>query len=159
MDRKFIPYGRQDIDESDINAVIETLKSDFLTTGPKVSEFEDAICNYTGAKYCVAVANGTAALHLAVKSLGIEQGKEGITSPITFTASSNSFVYNNIRPIFADIKKNTYNIDVNKIKEKITDKTKVVIPVHFTGQPAEYVKNYRWRLLAGYVKTVGVKQR
>ncbi len=134
---KFLNYGKQWIDNKDIKAVVDVLKSDFLTKGPKVKEFEEAICDYTGAKYCIAVCNGTAALHLAVASLEIEKGKEGITSPITFVATSNSMIYNGLKPIFADIKRDTYCIDPEKIKEKISKDTKLLIPVHFAGQPCE----------------------
>ena len=136
----FIPYGKQYIDKSDIIAVLDVLKSDYLTQGPKIKEFEDLICNYTGAKYCVAVSNGTAALHLAVKVLEILEGKEGITTPNTFVASANCMVYNNIKPIFADIDSKTYNINPDKIIEKINSKTKLIIPVHFAGQPCNMEK-------------------
>ena len=132
---KSIPYGKQSIDDSDINSVVEVLKSDFLTQGPKVKEFEDAICAYTGADYCVAVANGTAALHLAVAALNLEKGSEGITSPITFVASANAIVYSGLIPVFADIDKDTANIDPSCIKKAITKKTSLIIPVHFAGLP------------------------
>ncbi|MDP3014641.1 MAG: aminotransferase class I/II-fold pyridoxal phosphate-dependent enzyme, partial [Candidatus Subteraquimicrobiales bacterium] len=135
--QNFIPYGKQWIDEDDIKAVEEVLKSDFLTQGPKIAEFEKAICRYTGAKYCVAAANGTAALHLAVLALEIKRGSEGITSPITFVASANALIYGGLRPIFADIDEKTYNIDPTEIKKRITLKTKVLIPVHFAGQSAD----------------------
>ena len=134
---EYINYGKQCIDDDDINAVVETLKSDFLTQGPKVKEFEDKICKYTGAEYCVVVSNGTAALHIAVSSLEIEQGKEGITSPNTFMASSNCMIYNGMKPVFVDIEEDTYLIDTNEIEKKITSKTKLVIPVHFAGQPCD----------------------
>lgn len=137
MNKEFISYGKQWISKEDIDSVIEVLRSDFLTQGPKVNEFERSLCKYTGAKYCVVVSNGTAALHIAVASLGLSEGSEGITSTNTFVASSNSFVYNRLKPIFADIDKNTYNIDLGKIKNKITNKTKVIIPVHFAGQPVD----------------------
>jgi len=137
LPKTFLNYGKQWIDEDDIQSVVETLKSDFLTQGPKVKEFEDAICEYTGAKYCVAVANGTAALHIAVASLEIEQGKEGITSPNTFMATSNSMIYNGLKPVFADIDDKTYCIDPEKIKERITESTRLIISVHFAGQPCE----------------------
>jgi len=133
----FLSYGKQWIDQQDIDSVIEVLKSDFLTQGPKVLEFEKAICEYTGAKYCVAVANGTAALHVAVASLNIEKDAEGITTPITFVASANCLIYSEIRPVFADISEKTYNIDPEEIKKKITDKTKVIVAVDFAGQPAD----------------------
>ena len=133
---KYINYGRQWIDKSDIKAVLKVLSGDLIAQGPKVEEFEKALCKYTGAKYCVAVSNGTAALHLAVLALDIEKGSEGITTPITFVASSNCLIYNNIKPVFADIDSKTYNIDPNEIVKKITKKTEIIIPVHFAGQPA-----------------------
>ena len=139
----FLNYGKQWIEDDDINAVVETLKSDFLTKGPKVKEFEDKVCEYTGAKYCVAVSNGTAALHLAVKSLNIKKGMEGITSPITFVASSNSMIYNEIKPIFADIDDKTYCINPDEIKNRIDENTRLIIPVHFAGQPCEMKKIYQ----------------
>jgi len=134
---KFLPYGKQWIDDDDIQAVVETMRSAFLTQGPKVKEFEERICKYTGAKYCIAVANGTAALHIAIASLQIGKHNEGITSPNTFMASSNCMIYNGIKPIFADIDSKTYCVDPEKIKEKITENTRLIIPVHFAGQPCE----------------------
>ena len=104
-----IGYGHQYIDETDISAVLKVLKSDYLTQGPFVSEFERKICSITGAKYCVSVSNATAGLHIAVAALEIENDSEGITSPNTFLASSNCMVYNNIKPVFADINERTYN--------------------------------------------------
>ena len=133
----FISYGKQWVDQGDIDSVINVLKSDFLTQGPMVEEFEKAICNYTGAKYCVAVSNGTAALHLAVAALDIKEGLEGITTPITFVASANCLLYNNLVPVFADIDERTYNINPEEIKKRITKKTKVIVAVDFAGQPAE----------------------
>jgi UDP-4-amino-4,6-dideoxy-N-acetyl-beta-L-altrosamine transaminase len=132
-----ISYGKQQISKEDIQAVINVLESPFLTQGPKVKQFEDALCDYTGAKYCVAVSNGTAALHLAVLALNIEEGSEGITTPNTFAASANCMLYGGITPVFADIDSKTYNIDPVKIKSKIGSKTKLLIPVHFAGQVAE----------------------
>jgi UDP-4-amino-4,6-dideoxy-N-acetyl-beta-L-altrosamine transaminase len=134
---EYISYGKQWIDEEDKEAVLDVLNSDFLTQGPKVSEFEKAICDYTEAKYCVAVANGTAALHIAVAALDIEKGSEGITSPITFVASANCLIYNYLNPIFADIDDKTYNIDPAEIEKKITDKTRVIVAVDFAGQAAD----------------------
>lgn len=133
----YIPYGRQWIDEDDIKAVIDTLKSDFLTTGPKIEEFERAVAQYTGAKYAVAVSNGTAALHLACLAAGITTGDEVITSPITFAASSNCVLYCGAKPVFADIDMDSYNINPREIEKLITEKTKAIIPVHFTGQPCD----------------------
>ena len=135
-----INYGRQWIDEDDIEAVVNVLQSDFLTQGPKVKDFESTICKYTGAKYCVVVSSGTAALHLAVSSLGIESNNEGITSPNTFMASANCMIYCGIKPTFADIDDKTYCIDINEIEEKINRKTKLIIPVHFAGQPCDMKK-------------------
>ena len=132
-----IPYGRQSIDEDDIQAVVEVLRSDYLTTGPAIDAFEKAVADYTGAKYAVAISNGTAALHAACFAAGIRKGDEVITTPITFAASSNCVLYCGATPVFADIKPDTYNIDPTDIRRKITDKTKAIIAVHFTGQPCE----------------------
>ncbi len=101
----FIGYGKQLIEQDDIDSVISVLRSDYLTQGPAVENFEKEICNYTGAEYCVAVSNATAALHIAVKALDIDFGMEGITTPNTFVASSNCLIYNNLQPVFADIEK------------------------------------------------------
>ena len=135
--KNFISYGKQWIGQDDINSVVKVLKSDYLTCGPKVAEFEKEICKYTGAKYCVAVSNGTTALHLAVAVLEIKEKSEGITTPITFVASANCLVYNNLIPVFADINEKTYNIDPEEIKKRITKKTKVIVAVDFAGQPAD----------------------
>lgn len=134
----YIPYGRQCINEEDIEAVVETLRSDFLTTGPKVAEFEEMVAAYTGAKYAVAVANGTAALHVACMAAGIGPGDEVITTPITFVASANCILYCGGTPIFADIDPQTYNISAESIERRITERTKAIIAVDFTGQPCEY---------------------
>jgi UDP-4-amino-4,6-dideoxy-N-acetyl-beta-L-altrosamine transaminase len=133
----FISYGKQWISDTDVQSVVDVLKSDYLTQGPKVKDFEQALCSYTGAKYCVAVANGTAALHIAVAALRLEEGSEGITTPNTFAASANCMLYNGIVPRFADINPVSYNIDPSEILERITDKTKLLIPVHFAGLTAE----------------------
>ena len=140
--KNFIPYGQQWITEDDKRAVLKVLGSDFLTQGPKVEEFEKAICVYTGAKYCVAVSNGTAALHLAVLALDLKPDAEGITTPNTFVASANCLVYAGLRPVFADIDERTYNINPNEIKKKITRKTKVIVTVDFTGRPADMKRIY-----------------
>ena len=128
-----IQYGHQHIDDEDIQAVVNVLKSDFLTQGPAVSRFENKICEITGARYCVAVSNATAGLHIAVQVLNLPENSEGITTPNTFLASANCLLYNNIKPIFADINPDTYNIEPNEIGKKITPNTKVIIPVHFAG--------------------------
>lgn len=133
----YIPYGTQSITEEDIKAVEEVLRSDFLTTGPKVAEFEKKVAEYVGAKYAVAIANGTAALHAACFAAGIKEGDEVITTPMTFAASSNCVLYCGATPVFADIDPDTYNISPKEIEKKITSRTKAIIPVHYTGQPCE----------------------
>ena len=139
----FLPYGRQWIEDDDIEAVVKILKSDFLTTGPAILEFEEAVAHYVGAKYAVSFSNGTAALHGACFAAGIQEGDEVITTPMTFAASANCVLYQGGTPVFADIDDSTYNIDPKKIEEKITSKTKAIIPVHFTGQPAELDEIHR----------------
>ena len=132
----FIPYGSQCVEADDVAMVIRALKSPFLTQGPTVEAFEKELCAYTGAKFCVAVANGTAALHLAVAALALKKGCSGITSPITFLASANALIYNGIEPLFADIDPQTANISVDAMSRVIRRNTKVIIPVHFAGRPA-----------------------
>ena len=130
-------YGHQYIDDSDIQAVVDVLKSDYLTQGPAVERFEQEICQITGAKYCVAVSNATAGLHIAVAALGLEAGVEGITTPNTFLSSANCMIYNGIKTVFADINPKTYDIDSSEIEKHITEKTKLLIPVHFAGLPCD----------------------
>ena len=137
-----IPYGRQFIDDEDIQEVIKTLKSDFITQGPKIKEFESALCEYTGAKYAVAVSNGTAALHISCLAAGIRHNHEVITSPITFVASANCILYCGGKPVFADVQEDTINIDPEEIERKITRNTKAVIPVHFAGHPCDLEEIY-----------------
>lgn len=133
----FLSYGQQTIEEDDIAAVVEILRSPFLTQGPKVEEFEQAVADYVGAKYAVAFSNGTTALHGACYAAGISNGDEVITTPITFVATSNAVLYCGGTPVFADIDERTYNIDLLEIEKKITSKTKVIMPVDFTGQPVD----------------------
>ena len=133
-------YGRQWIDQDDIQSVCDTLSSDFITCGPKVDEMERELCNYTGAKYTVAVSNGTAALHCACIAAGIKAGDEVITTPLTFAASANCALYCGATPVFADIDPETYNIDPESIRKCITDKTKAVVAVDFTGQVVDVKK-------------------
>lgn len=133
----YLPYGRQWIDVEDINKVIDVLKGDYLTTGPNIEAFEKKIIDYTGAKYAAAFANGTAALHGAAFATDIKPGDEVITTPITFAASANCIIYQGGTPVFADIDNKTYNIDPVSIEKHITDRTKAIIPVDFTGQPAD----------------------
>lgn len=135
-----IYYGRQWVDEDDVKAVSEVLTSDFITCGPKVKEFEKKFAEYCGAKYAVAVSNGTAALHCACIAAGLKEGDEVITTPLTFAASANCALYVGATPVFADINPETYNIDPESIRKHITDKTKAVVAVDFTGQCVEYEK-------------------
>lgn len=137
---KYLAYGRQSIDDKDIEAVVELLKGDFLTTGPTVSEFENKVAEFVGAKYGVAVSNGTAALHMACNAAGIGPEDEVLVPAITFAASSNCVLYCGGTPVFVDIDPKTYNIDINKIEEKITEKTKAIIPVDFSGQAVDMDK-------------------
>lgn len=133
-----IYYGRQWIGEDDIRAVEEVLRSDYITCGPKVDEFEQELARYTGAKYAVAVSNGTAALHCACLAAGIGPGDEVITTPLTFAASANCALYCGARPVFADVDPHTYNIDPASVRAHITDKTKAIVAVDFTGQAVRH---------------------
>ena len=132
-----IPYGKQTIDQDDIQAVVDVLQSDFLTTGPKIAEFEQTVADYVGAKYAVAISNGTSALHAACFAAGIGPGDEVITTPLTFAASANCVLYCGGTPVFADVDPKTYNIDPEDIRRKITDRTKAIIAVHLAGQPCD----------------------
>ncbi|ACR76967.1 UDP-4-amino-4,6-dideoxy-N-acetyl-beta-L-altrosamine transaminase [Agathobacter rectalis] len=132
-----IPYGKQTIDQDDIQAVVDVLQSDSLTTGPKIAEFEQTVADYVGAKYAVAISNGTSALHAACFAAGIGPGDEVITTPLTFAASANCVLYCGGTPVFADVDPKTYNIDPEDIQRKITDRTKAIIAVHLAGQPCD----------------------
>lgn len=142
-EKDYIPYGKQSIDETDIQAVLDVLHSDYLTTGPKIEEFEQLVADYTGARYAVAVSNGTAALHIACLAAGIGPGDEVITTPITFAASANCVLYCGAVPVFADIDARTYNIDPQEIRKKITSRTKAILPVHLAGQPCDLDEIHR----------------
>ncbi|MEC0546944.1 UDP-4-amino-4,6-dideoxy-N-acetyl-beta-L-altrosamine transaminase [Bacillus inaquosorum] len=131
----YLPYGRQWLDEEDIQSVVDVLRGDYLTTGPTIDLFEQKVAEYTGSSYAVAFSSGTAALHAACFAAGISQGDEVITTPITFAASANCILYMGAKPVFADIDPLTYNIDPDSIEKLITPKTKAIIPVDFTGQP------------------------
>ncbi|MGQ9497928.1 MAG: UDP-4-amino-4,6-dideoxy-N-acetyl-beta-L-altrosamine transaminase [Desulfotomaculales bacterium] len=134
---KYLPYAHQLIEEDDIAAVVEVLKGDWLTTGPKIAEFEAAFARYVGAKYAVAVSSGTAALHAACFAAGVSRGDEVITTPLTFVASANCIIFVGAKPVFADVDPQTYNIDPADVERKITPKTTAVIAVHYTGQPCD----------------------
>lgn len=130
-------YGHQYIDDADIQAVVDVLKSDYLTCGPKIGELERKLCEVTGAKFAVACSNGTAALHMACQAAGIGPGDEVITTPITFAASANCALYCGARPVFADINEETYNIDPANVEALTGEKTRAVVAVDFTGQSVE----------------------
>jgi len=134
---KTTPYATQWIDEDDIKAVNDALRSSYLTQGPTVEKFEEKIADYCGVKYAVAMNSGTSALHAACFAAGISSGNEAITSPITFVASANAVLYCGGKPVFADVHKDTINIDPKEIEKKITSKTNALIPVHFAGHPVE----------------------
>ena len=135
-----IYYGHQSIDDDDIAAVEQVLRSDYLTCGPAVTQLEEKLCNITGAKHAVAVSSGTAALHAACYAAGIKSGDEVITTPLTFAASANSILYMGATPVFADVDSETYNIDPESIVEHISERTRAIVAVDFTGQAVELDK-------------------
>ena len=135
-----IPYGRQSIDDDDIAAVVDVLKSRFITQGPKIQEFESALCQLTDVSFAVAVNSGTAALHMACLAAEIGPGAEVITSPITFVASANCAAYCGAKPVFSDIDPRTYNLSPREIEKKMNERTRAVIPVHFAGQSCDMEK-------------------
>jgi UDP-4-amino-4,6-dideoxy-N-acetyl-beta-L-altrosamine transaminase len=131
---EFIPYGTQWIDDDDISAVAGVLRSEYLTTGPRVAAFETALCEETGARYAAAVSSGTAALHIAAAAMEIGPGDEVILSPLTFAASANCVLYCGGTPVFADVDHGTMLLDVEDVKRKITSRTRAIIPVHYGGE-------------------------
>lgn len=133
-----LPYGRQEIDEADIRAVVEVLRSDWLTTGPKVAEFEDVFAEWVGAENAVAVSSGTAALHACTAALRIGPGDEVIVPSMTFAASANCVVYMGGTPIFADVDPGTLLIDAQSVAERMTSRTRAIIAVDYAGQPCDY---------------------
>jgi perosamine synthetase len=133
-----IPYGKQYIDDDDKRAVLEVLSSDWLTTGPKIDEFEKAVSDYVGTRYAVAVSSGTAALHCAMYALGVEPDDEVIVPCMTFAATANCVVYQGATPVFVDVDKNTLLVDPDQVEKKITSKTKAIVSVDYAGQPCGY---------------------
>ena len=133
-----LPYGRQSVNENDIQAVVEVLRSDWLTTGPTVELFERTVANYLGAKYAVALSSGTAALHAIARALQIKSGDEVIVPPITFAATANAVVYEGGTPVFADVEPETLLLDAGAIEEKVTPRTRAIIAVDYAGQPCDY---------------------
>ena len=132
-----LPYGRQSVSEDDVQAVVDVLRSDWLTTGPKVAEFEEALAAKVGAKYAVAFSSGTAALHGAAFAAGLKPGDEAITSPLTFAATANCVLYQGAQPVFADVSPDTLNLDPGRLAELITNNTHAVLPVDYAGHPAD----------------------
>jgi len=135
--KTLLPYGRQSIGEEDIQAVMNVLRSDWLTTGPKVAEFEEAFAAWVGAKHAVSFSSGTAALHGAAFAAGLKAGDEAITTPMTFAATANCVLYQGATPVFADVSPDTLNLDPEQVAERITDRTKAVLAVDYAGHPAD----------------------
>lgn len=160
-----IPYGHQKIDQNDVREVIKVLKSDWLTQGPKVLEFEKALADYGGTKYAVATNSGTAALHLAYLAAGLKAGDEVITSSNTFVATSNMLMAIGAKPVFCDIRLDTYNLDETKIEKLITKNTKAIVPVHFSGQPCalaeinRIAKKYKLLVIEDACHALGAKYK
>ena len=135
--KTLLPYGRQTIDEEDIQAVVAVLRSDWLTTGPKVAEFEEAFAAYIGTKYAVSFSSGTAALHGTAFAAGLTTGDEAITAPMTFAATANCMLYQGARPVFADVCPDTLNLDPEKAAAAVTSRTRAIFPVDYAGHPAD----------------------
>ena len=133
----FLPYGRQSIEEADVAAVVEVLRSDWLTTGPRVAEFEEAFAARVGAAYAVSFSSGTAALHGAAFAAGLNAGDEAITTPLTFAATANCVLYQDATPVFADVSADTLNLDPDQITKKLSSKTRAILPVDYSGHPAD----------------------
>jgi perosamine synthetase len=159
-----IPLSNPYIEEKDINAVVEVLKTPNLSLGPKLSEFEEKMASYAGCKYAVAVNSGTSALHLAVKALGLKEGDEVIVPPFTFVASSNCVIFEGAKPVFADVNPETYNLDPKEIEKKITSKTKAIIPVDVFGYPCykeeinEIAKKHNLKVIEDSAEALGSKE-
>jgi perosamine synthetase len=133
---RLLPYGRQSIDDADILAVVEILKSDWLTTGPKIAEFEERFAAWLGTRHAVSFSSGTAALHGAAFAAGLGPGDEAITTPMTFCATANCILYQGATPVFADVSPDTLNLDPGEVSRKISARTKAIIAVDYAGHPA-----------------------
>ena len=132
-----LPYGRQSIGEDDIQAVVDVLRSDWLTTGPKVAEFEEAFAARVGAKHAVSFTSGTAALHAGAFTSGLKAGDEAITTPMTFAATANCVLYQGATPVFADVSPDTLNVDPEQVARKVSSRTRAILPVDYAGHPAD----------------------
>jgi len=133
----YLPYGHQSIDEADIQAVVDVLRSEWLTTGPRVNEFEEAVAARVGARHAVTFSSGTAALHAAAFASGLKPGDEAITTPMTFAATANCVLYQGATPVFADVNADSLDLDPEQLKLRITHKTRVIVPVDYAGHPAD----------------------
>jgi len=162
---KFLPYGRQYIDEEDIEAVVEVLRSDFITQGPKINEFEEKLAAKVGAKYAVVFSSGTAALHGAYFALGLQKGNQFITSPNTFAATANAGLLLGATPIFADIEEDTGNIDPKEVEKLITPQTRLISVVHYAGHPVdmepikELAQKYNLKVVEDACHALGAKYK
>ncbi len=132
-----LPYGHHSVEPEDIEAVISVLRSDWITTGPKVVEFENAFATYVGSRHAISFSSGTAALHGAAFAAGLEAGTEAITTPLTFCATANCVLYTGAKPVFADICPDTMNIDPDEVAKRVTPRTKAILPVDYAGHPAD----------------------
>ena len=162
---KTIPLSNPDITHKEIEVINRVLATPFLSIGPEIKKFEEMVANYIGVKYAVAVNSGTSGLHLCVRSLGIKDGDEVITTPFSFIASSNCILFERAKPIFVDIDEKTLNIDVSKIEEKITSRTKAILPVHVFGQPCEMdkimeiAKKYNLAIIEDACEAIGAEYK
>ncbi len=156
-----LPYAHQAIDAADVAAVSAALTGDWITQGPSVARFEEALAAYAGTAYAVAVANGTAALHAACWAAGLGDGDDAVTTPLTFAATANAVVYQGARPLFADIDASTLNIDPDAIKRVATARTRVILPVDFAGLPCDYAalmtiaREHGWTVIADAAHSLG----
>src|SRR5216684_4032758 len=135
---RLLPYGRQSLDDADVQAVVEVLKSDWLTTGPKIAEVEERFAEWVGARHAVSFSSGTAALHGAAFTAGLGPGDEAITTPMTFCATANCILYQGATPVFADVSADTLNLDPNEVSKKTSSKTKAILAVDYAGHPADF---------------------
>lgn len=162
---KYIPYGSQNINDQDIAAVVRALHSPFITQGPAITAFETALTKVTGAKYAVAVSNGTVALHIAYLAAGLQAGDEIIMPANTFAATANAALYIGAKPVFADIELTTKNLDPKDVLKRITKKTKAIVPVHFAGHPVNMqailaiAKKYQLRVIEDGAHALGASYR
>lgn len=158
-----IPLSSPDITEKEIKAVISVLKTPYLSLGPKLPEFEEKFAKYAGKKYAVAVNSGTSGLHLCIRAFGINAGDEVITTPFSFISSANCILFEQARPVFVDIRKDTLNIDEESIEEKITKRTKAILPVDIFGYPcdmskiAKIAKKHNLKLIEDACEAIGAK--